>query len=223
KNFIKIILIIINYKILSNLIFLFIKISFSTFSGFKLLRLFVIKFPTSENSLSEGTDVAEIPKSSLDNLLKNGNLLSLVFHQDNGSIFLTGLIFKYSSTSFSSSQLSSSPKMLSIKDLSKSISFDLSLSSLSLSSFFSSSSSSSFSSSALALFSNLYISYLLISKVVASCLSVILKRANFLDLGSKRLARKPTSEDTDQYFLNAPSSASKNNKTNPFVSTDLNI
>src|SRR5438034_8449557 len=137
----------------SKLAFLFKKINFSTFSGFKLLRLFVIKFPTSENNLSEGTDVAEIPKSSLDNLLKNGNLFSLVFHQDNGLIFLTGLSLKYSSTSFSSSSLLSSPKILSIKDLSKSKSSGLFLSPLSSPL---SSPSSSPSSSSSALFSKLY-------------------------------------------------------------------
>src|SRR5581483_10292421 len=91
-----------NY-ISSKLAFLFKKISFSTFSGFKLLCLFVIKFPTSENNLSEGTDIAEIPKSSLDNLLKIVILFSLFFHQDNGLTFLIDLSFKYISTSFSSS------------------------------------------------------------------------------------------------------------------------
>src|SRR5581483_6636185 len=144
------------------------------------------------------------------------------FHQDNGSTFLTGLCFKYSSTSFSSLSQLSSPKILSIKDLSKSKSFSLSSSSFP-SPLLSFSSSPLFSSSVLALFSKLYISYFFINKVIASCFSVSLKRTNFLDLGSKRIARRPTSEDTDQYFFNDLSSASKNNNTNPLVSTGLKI
>ena len=62
-----------------------------------------------------------------------------------------------------------------------------------------------------------------ISKVVASCCSVILNLINFLDLGSKRVARRPTPEDNVQYLFNDPSSAFKNNKTNPFVLTGLEI
>ena len=59
--------------------------------------------------------------------------------------------------------------------------------------------------------------------MVASCCSVVLNLINFLDLGSKRVARRPTPEDNVQYLFNDPSSAFKNNKTNPFVLIGLKI
>ena len=84
----------------NTLIFRFKKSIFSTKLGSRFILLLVILLPTSEKSLSEGTDVAQIPKYLRAIVAKVGNLFSCNFHHSSGFVSLhSSFISRYLSIS----------------------------------------------------------------------------------------------------------------------------
>lgn len=69
-------------------IFLFKNIISPTKLGLRFDLFAVILFPTSENNLSEGTDVGQIPKYLRAIVANTGKRVFFCFHQSNGSVFL---------------------------------------------------------------------------------------------------------------------------------------
>ena len=87
------------FTLLPSLLFLFKKINVSTFSGLRQFRFTSVIVPDTENTLSDGTDVAGTHKSCFASFARRGYLSWLAFHH------VIGLVLG-PSTSFS--KLSSS-------------------------------------------------------------------------------------------------------------------